>query len=491
MFFIQLNGRYRADCNELVKLFLPENSYAYIDSETESCLAVSSEDYLLQLKPRQDMRFLQGSLNRKGQVLFQDEIPIPNERSDPGKDIRMPLKLMIYSLLSRFTGKTLPWGALTGIRPVKIVNALLHQGESIESISQKMQGTYRVSEEKTRLSVEVALNEEKYLSVPPHSVSIYIGIPFCASRCLYCSFPSVSAQRCAGLTSDYLKALEREISWVADWMNKHHVLLDTVYIGGGTPTALSDAEFEKLLEDLVPKLPMHSVREYTVEAGRPDTINKLKLQSMKKAGVSRISINPQTMHDKTLRLIGRNHTAAQFTDAFQLAREEGFGNINCDLIAGLPSETVEDFQSTLEQIIPLNPESVTVHTMSVKRASRLHEEKDSFVRTPDDTVSAMIDRARVLLRQAGLRPYYLYRQKNILANLENVGYARPGFEGIYNILIMEEIQSILALGAGATSKIVFPDNRIERIFNVRNVEQYIQRIDEMLERKEALLGGLL
>lgn len=515
MVFIQLNERYRADCNELVKLFLPENSYTYIDedgSEPDLCqdsmddsrpclkfnktisgLEISATDHLIQFETRKsgDMNFLMGILSQGGQVLFRDEIPVPNQKPDPDKNLMMPLKLMIYSLLNRFTGKTLPWGALTGIRPVKLVNALLHEGESVDGIFRKMQEHCRVSGEKTRLAVEVALNEEKYLSVPPNSVSIYIGIPFCTSRCLYCSFPSVSTQRCANLTSGYLKALEKEIRWASGWLKKNHVLLDTVYIGGGTPTALSDSEFQKLLMELVPALPRDSVREYTVEAGRPDTINRQKLQTMKQTGVSRISINPQTMHDKTLRLIGRNHTAAQIPVAFQMAREEGFGNINCDLIAGLPSETLEDFQATIEHIIGLSPESVTVHTMSVKRASRLNEQKESFVRTADDTVAAMIDLARDSLQHAGYKPYYLYRQKNILANLENVGYAKPGYEGIYNILIMEEIQSILALGAGAISKVVFPGNRIERIFNVKNVEQYIQRIDEMLERKEAMLGNLL
>lgn len=553
MFFIQLSERYRADCNELVKLFLPENSYAYVDrigSETcsasaaecvnehkqfhrpgftsaakseqihdsendpehsliqgfdsnspicrqtgdyDSGLEVNSVDHFMQFETRKsgDMNFLRGSLSQGGKVLFEGELPIPNQKTDPAKNLMMPLKLMIYTLLNRFTGKNLPWGALTGIRPVKLVNASLHEGESVDGISRKMREYYQVSEEKTRLAVEVALNEEKYLSVPPDSVSIYIGIPFCTSRCLYCSFSSVSTQHCGNLTSEYLKALEKEILWTSGWLKKHHVLLDTVYIGGGTPTALSDSEFQKLLTELVPALPMGLVREYTVEAGRPDTINRQKLQMMKQAGVSRISINPQTMHDKTLRLIGRNHTAAQIPVAFQMAREEGFGNINCDLIAGLPSETLEDFQTTIEHIIGLKPESVTVHTMSVKRASRLYEQKESFARTPDDTVAAMIDWARDSLRNAGFRPYYLYRQKNILANLENVGYARPGYEGIYNILIMEEIQSILAMGAGAISKVVFPGNRIERIFNVKNVEQYIQRIDEILERKEAMLGNLI
>jgi len=232
---------------------------------------------------------------------------------------------------------------------------------------------------------------------------------------------------------------------------------------------------------------MKNIREYTVEAGRPDTLNYNKLNIIKNAGVTRISINPQTMQDKTLKLIGRNHTTGQVIEAFNMARDLGFKNINCDLIAGLPGENERDFEDTLNRIGELSPDSVTVHTMSVKRASRLINEIDRFTQTDDETVNNMVELAGAYLRSIGMHPYYLYRQKNILANLENAGYAKPGSEGIYNILIMEEVQTILAFGAGASSKIIYPENRIERIFNVRNVEQYIQRIDEMIERKADLL----
>lgn len=532
MLYIQLDESYRAEANELVKLFLAERAYIYISTEAEAKQQTSSTDWLLQfeLLSTKNEVFLQGSLTRNEEVLFQDQIPITaagqlnvlhlscmeQKDQDPitavepmdevfslkqthripitdadrelSKHLKTPMKLLLYGALSRLTGITLPWGALTGIRPVKIVNALLEKGESLSAVADKMQDFYKLSPEKTRLAIDVAVNERKYLTIGENSVSIYIGIPFCTSRCLYCSFPSVSTERYGNCISDYLKALEKEVQWTAVWLNRNGMLLDAVYIGGGTPTALPENEFSRLLCDIVPILPMETVREYTVEAGRPDTITREKLRCMKDAGVSRISVNPQTMQDKTLVKIGRSHTARQFIEAFQMARDEGFHNINCDLIAGLPDETLSDFESTFGQIRELNPESITVHTMSLKRASRLNEEKEHFTATPDDVVAAMVDLAAIRAGEMGLLPYYLYRQKNILANLENVGYARPGFEGIYNILIMEEIQTILALGAGATSKVVYPDNRIERIFNVKSVEHYIQRIDEMLERKAALLG---
>lgn len=534
MLYIQLDESCRAEANELVKLFLAENDYTYISTESEAIQQNSSGDWLMQfeLVSTNGGVFLHGSLTCNGEAIFQDQIvitaagqlneilsssldqndQIPITAVGPIDEVRLfgldqthrlpitvvgrglskklktPLKLLLYGALNRLTGKTLPWGALTGIRPVKIVNTLLEKGESLTAVAAKMQDYYKLSPEKTRLAIDVAVNERKYLTINENSISIYIGIPFCTSRCLYCSFPSVSTERYGNCISDYLKALEKEVQWTAAWLKGNGRILDTVYIGGGTPTALPEKEFNRLLHDIVPILPVETVREYTVEAGRPDTITREKLRSMKDAGVSRISVNPQTMQDKTLVKIGRSHTARQFVEAFQMAREEGFHNINCDLIAGLPDETLSDFESTLEQIRALKPESVTVHTMSLKRASRLNEEKEHFTQTTDDVVAAMVDLAAIRAGEMGFLPYYLYRQKNILANLENVGYARPGFEGIYNILIMEEIQTILALGAGATSKVVYPDNRIERIFNVKNVEQYIQRIDEMLERKATLLG---
>lgn len=516
MFFIHLPDLYRVEANLIVRLFLPENEYAYIAASskvfelstspeekaswsalfqcdqnhtTEKNKILSANDILMwfDLKKVADDIILQGNLSQNNRLLFREEIPVHPVRAALQQDIKMPLKLMLYKALSFYTCKTLPWGVLTGIRPVKIINKLLGQGDDIEEVTRHMQENYQVSKEKAQLSIEVALNQKKLLKRAPNAISIYIGIPFCTSRCLYCSFPSVSIQHYQYCIQDYLASLKKEIIWASQWIRGNGLSVDTVYIGGGTPTALSVEELKMLLDNIVQSLPMFQVCEYTVEAGRPDTISREKLKVLKSSGVSRISINPQTMQDKTLQLIGRNHTVEQFVEAFHIAREQGFHNINCDLIAGLPGESLEDFMVTIDQMKQLSPESLTVHTMSVKRASRLNEKRERFPNTSDDIVAAMIHLAKTSAKEMGLVPYYLYRQKNILANLENVGYAKPGFEGIYNILIMEEVQSIIALGAGAVSKIVFPNNRIERVFNVKNVEEYMKRIDQMLQRKENLL----
>ncbi len=487
MVYMELPEKYRADAAELVKLFLPNGSFSFVDCAPGTLPG----DLILKLEIENStgLSELKLSFQDNNHVLHTDTMPVDASNSEHDKELKMSLKLLIYRCLTRYTEKTLPWGVLTGIRPVKIVHSLLSEGWTEADVLSRLMEYYRVSEDRALLAIETARNERKLLEGRKHSVSVYTGIPFCAGRCLYCSFPSVSTDRYGYLTRSYLKALEKELRWTAEWLAERKIPLDTVYMGGGTPTALSEEELNLLLSGLVSVLPMDGAREFTVEAGRPDTLNREKFRIMKKAGVTRISINPQTMQDKTLRLIGRNHNAGQIVTAYNTAREEGFGNINCDLIAGLPEETEDDFQDTLVRIGELNPESVTVHTMSVKRASRLHEEQESFTRTPDEVVSNMIGHARRFLNGVGMQPYYLYRQKNILANLENVGYAKPGYEGIYNILIMEEVQSILALGAGAISKLLFPNGRIERIFNVRNVEQYIDRIDEMIERKKQMLDS--
>lgn len=487
MVYIQLTEKYRADAAELIKLFFRNGSFSFVDGTP----GILPGDLILNIEIENSagLSEVKLSLCDKYQILHSDTMLVNAFNTGYEKELKMSLKLLIYRCLSGYTGKTLPWGVLTGIRPVKIVHSLLSEGMTEAAILNRLMDYYRVSEEKALLAMETARNEMKLLEGRKNSVSVYIGIPFCAGRCLYCSFPSVSAERYGYLTESYLKALEKELIWTAKWLDERKIQLDTVYIGGGTPTAQPEKEFNLFLSELVPILPIDGVSEFTVEAGRPDTLNREKFRIMKNAGVSRISINPQTMQDKTLRLIGRNHSADQIVTAYKEAREEGFENINCDLIAGLPEETEDDFKNTLVRIGELNPESVTVHTMSVKRASRLHEEQVRFIQTPDEIVSGMIEHARCFLTRMGLMPYYLYRQKNILANLENVGYAKPGYEGIYNILIMEEVQSILALGAGAISKILFPGGRIERIFNVRNVEQYIDRIDEMIERKKQMLDS--
>ncbi|NLX76605.1 MAG: coproporphyrinogen dehydrogenase HemZ [Clostridiaceae bacterium] len=485
MVYIKISEEFQNGAQELLNLFFPGNGFVFVDDipEVSSCdilitLNIEIRDNGLDIK----IRMRQGNRN-----LYSETARIDNETG--AEKARTPVKVLLYNCLSHYTGRKLPWGSLTGIRPAKIVHSLLKEGLSPDDAYRKLINYYGLSDSKARLTVEVALNEAEYIRNAENKVSIYIGIPFCTSRCIYCSFPSAAIDRYEHLVSDYLKALYKEVQWACRWIREKNYTVDTVYIGGGTPTALPEKWLDYLLNRIVPVLPLDNIREYTVEAGRPDTLNIEKLRIIKNAGSTRISVNPQTMQDRTLKLIGRNHTTSQVIESFNMAREEGFDNINCDLIAGLPEETEKEFEDTLLKIGKLNPENVTVHTMSYKRASRLINEKDCFMQTDDETVNNMVELAGSYLRSIGMRPYYLYRQKNILANLENVGYAKPGTEGIYNMLIMEEVQTILAFGAGASSKIIYPGNRIERVFNVRNIEQYIQRIDEMIERKVKLLGS--
>lgn len=484
MLYIVIPEEFRSGAEELIKLFFPRNGYKFI--EKTDILDPNDIFISLDINDENDNHEIKICLKHEDEILYSESACI--EKKDECNRIRSQAKVLLYNCLSHYTGKKLPWGALTGIRPAKIVRSLLNMGLTSDEAYRKLTDYYKLSENKARLTVEVALNEMGFLKNAEKKVSVYIGIPFCTSRCIYCSFPSVEMSKFGNLVSDYLEALHKEMQWVAQWIRDRNLEIDTVYIGGGTPTAISESHLDYLLNSVVSVLPLENIREFTVEAGRPDTLNFEKLNIIRNAGVTRISINPQTMQEKTLKLIGRNHTASQVFEAFGMARALGFRNINCDLIAGLPDENERDFEETLARIGELSPDSVTVHTLSVKRASRLINEMEIIRQTDDETVNSMVETAGFFLRSMGMHPYYLYRQKNILANLENVGYAKPGCEGIYNILIMEEVQTILALGAGASTKIVYPEeNRVERVFNVKNVEQYIRRIDEMIQRKIKLL----
>ncbi len=399
-------------------------------------------------------------------------------------DTKNRLKQTLYQLLADYTGRTLPWGTLTGIRPVKITMRLLEEGQSEEEIRAYMRGMFFSTDEKIDLSIAIAQRERELLSSidSGRGYSLYIGIPFCPSTCLYCSFPSFSIEMWRDRVEEYLDALGKEIAAAAQMMGDRP--LHTIYIGGGTPTSLSPAQLDWLLARVEECFPLDNLLEFTVEAGRPDSITAEKLQVLKAHNIPRISINPQTMNQETLRLIGRAHTVEQTREAFALAREAGFDNINMDLIVGLPEEGIDEVRHTLDEIALLSPESVTVHSLAVKRAARLKMEQEQYAHLRIENTWEIIRLAQERCRDMGLFPYYLYRQKNTAGNFENVGYAVPGKEGIYNILIMEETQSILALGAGATSKAVFANGeRIERVGNVKDVGIYIDRVDEMIERK--------
>ncbi len=381
-----------------------------------------------------------------------------------------------------------PWGVLEGIRPVKLASKLLKSGKSYSEAVDAFAMEYGATREKAELAVRIANIEMPIIdAMDPKGISIYIGIPFCPTRCIYCSFVSNSGAKSAKMIPEYIECLKKEIEYTAGIVNDCGYVIESVYIGGGTPTTLDEKTLDGLLECIFEKFDLNHNREFTVEAGRPDTVTKEKLQIIKNYGIERISINPQTMNQEILDVIGRNHTPDDIRRAMHIARECGINTINMDIIAGLPGETLDMFKYTVEEVEKLNPENTTVHTMSIKRSSKLNETLNNYTLTNGNQVAQMVDFARNAIMSNGKEPYYLYRQKNMLGNLENVGYAKPGTESIYNIYIMEEVQTIISLGCGGVTKTVDRStDRIERIFNVKEPKDYILRIDEMLKRKDVL-----
>jgi coproporphyrinogen dehydrogenase HemZ len=399
------------------------------------------------------------------------------------RHIKRAAKGCLYDLLKQITGRRPPWGSLTGIRPTRLFYEALDQGKSADEAERFLTGDFDVSAEKASLVREIACVQRGVRAPAADEFDLYVGIPFCPTRCEYCAF---AAEAVAGgeLVAGYLAALEREIELTALMIARKGLRLRAGYVGGGTPTTLTAMQLDRLMASLQRSFPGAS--EWTVEAGRPDTFEREKLYALRNAGVNRICVNPQTFNDETLRRIGRLHTSRQTFDAFELARSAGFQNINMDLIAALPGESPADFSATLDAALGLAPEGITVHTLSIKRASRLHE--TGFKQGVPGVAGQMVDMARARLGEGGYQPYYLYRQKHMADDLENVGYARPRFACLYNIDNMEETTPILALGAGAISKWVYPrQRRIERAPNVRNIATYIQNVDEMARRKRALL----
>jgi len=532
MITVQLNeADFEYDIHSLVKAFYPQHDVLVKAMPREEF--PESVFHLVVNYDRKnnmiDFKFYeQEKMTLSGSVLvdFADRKKTKNE-----------LKQKLYYLLTLYTGKTLPWGTLTGIRPTKIPMELLEEGKSEDEIRSYMKETYLASDEKIELSLSVAKRELELLSRIDYEngYSLYVGIPFCPSTCLYCSFTSYPLAKWANRMDEYLDALEKEIAFTAEACK--HKVLNSVYIGGGTPTTLSAEQMDRLLtmignyfgiadeqgrmiyadehvnevevideaqnpmagagtenastdaENKMGKARKQTqLLEFTVEAGRPDSITREKLEVIHRHNISRISINPQTMKEETLRLIGRQHTVQQTIDSFKLAREVGFDNINMDLIVGLPEETIEDVRETMRQLEELDPDNITVHSLAIKRAARLRMQKEQYENLHIENTAQTIDLTAECCHEIGLEPYYLYRQKNMAGNFENVGYAKPGKAGVYNILIMEEKQTIMALGAGATTKVVFEDGkRIERVGNVKDIINYLDRVDEMVERKRELL----
>ncbi len=395
---------------------------------------------------------------------------------------------LLYKLLYDFTGLTQPWGILTGVRPVKLLRRLAEESSEEQAVK-KFEKDFFVSNEKIALSRETEHNERKILELSkPESFSLYVGIPFCPSRCSYCSFVMASIERAEKLIEPYTKLLCEEIKRTAEIANKLGLRLETVYFGGGTPTTLSAEQLDTVLGTVNKSFDMSTCREFTVEAGRPDTIDIAKLFALKENKVDRISINPQTVNDEVLKTIGRKHTAQQFFDAFELARKCGFDNINTDLIAGLPTDTPESFKNSLDSIVRLNAECITVHTLCMKRASRLTTEGVTLDLQQARDAREMLAYTQNILGQNEYIPYYMYRQSRMVGNLENVGWSKKGFESLYNVYVMDETHTILACGSGGVTKLKRnnPDY-LERIFNFKYPYEYIDRFDELIQRKSGIM----
>lgn len=448
-YFNEVENSY--EMREMVRMFLSVSSYQILDKDPWALESWPTSDILIR---------------------------VPN-----GLKEKNSAKRFLYNSLSKYTGLKPDWGIMTGVRPVKLTGELITIHHSLETVKTILLKEYYLSETKADLLLDTWKTQQEVKMYDDNkAVGIYIGIPFCPTKCIYCSFPSYPVN--TNRLRSYLEALRLEIAFVGQEIEKKGWYPESIYIGGGTPTTLSDSELEELLKQVHEFFNLDKIKEFTVEAGRPDTITQEKLKIISKYGVKRISINPQSMKEETLKRIGRFHKPEEIITAFNMAREFGFSFINMDLIAGLPGENTEDFIDSLQTILMLKPENITVHTLAVKRASKLKEMDMNYSFHQGKKVRKMIDKGSPILLRAGYRPYYLYRQKQMTGNFENVGYALPGTESIYNIKIMEENQTIIALGAGGISKAWYPkEKRLERIPNVSNYEIYIERIDEMIERK--------
>ena len=472
----------------MINIFLKEEFYAYDafhiakaffpDEEIKQHIVCDGK-VLLQMKKEEE-------------ILLELEEALGNTK----KEKKSFVNKKIYKELYKYTGKELAWGLLTGVRPTKLAMKKVEEGCTDEETVQWFQEQYMVTEKKAKLGVEIAKREKALLEQLDYEngYSLYVGIPFCPSICSYCSFSSYPLQEWTNQVERYLDALCKEISFVGEVSKEKK--LNTVYIGGGTPTTLEADQLDRLLTHMEETFSYEELKEFTVEAGRPDSITREKLEVLRKHQISRISVNPQTMQQKTLDVIGRKHTVQDVIDIFHMARELGFENINMDLIAGLTGENLSDMKDTLERVKELEPDSLTVHSLAIKRAARLGKTEGYREQlSTAEELSQMIELAADYAKEMDLVPYYLYRQKNIAGNFENVGYAKVDKAGIYNILIMEEKQSIIAVGAGASTKIVLPKGKeipdkktgelknIVRVENVKDVTEYMARIDEMIERK--------
>lgn len=448
-----------------------------------------AEQIVLLFFPDHENVFLSSTLTTSdGIVYVKTSAEVDGRKSshtETAKDVNLSkrslgnlVKRSAYFALRSLSGLPAPWGILTGVRPTKLIRILIDEGKSESEVRQILKEEYLVSDEKINLAIAVAQEESEYTQ-NVSEVCVYIGIPFCPTRCAYCSF--ISGTGAVATQEEYIRLLLLEIKRTGEIIKELDLSLRAIYIGGGTPTTLSPPLLEKLFDGINTYLPVYDGIEFTTEAGRPDTITDEKLKILKQYGTNRISINPQTLHDETLKRIGRRHTAGQFFEAFQSARENGFTNINTDLIAGLPGENLRMFCYTLDSVLALSPESLTLHTLYIKRASAIKQEGSPVYEEAE--TAEMLSYAYRTITEKGLRPYYMYRQKNTVGNLENVGYSVPGTASFYNTVTMTDCTHIFALGAGGVSRLLLPD-KLVRVFNFKHDDGYTRDFETILKRKE-------
>ena len=474
------NHKFHYEIENLCRLFFPNSKLKVIKDKKPQ----SDDDFIytnIYLEANKTIIKASVKFNGKFNEKYA-EVSINNP--DFENECERQLAIVLFLILVDITGIDPPWGILTGIRPVKLMRRLVKE-KGFKETSEYFKSVFKVSDEKTNLCCQTMLNEQKIIDLSRfNSFSLYVSIPFCPSRCAYCSFVSQSIEKAAKLIPEYVKLLCQELEYTAKIANELQLRLESVYIGGGTPTTLSPLEMSNLLGTIRNNFDMKFCREFTVEAGRPDTITDEILSVLKNFGVSRISINPQTLNDNVLKEIGRKHTAKQTIDAFNLARKYNFDNINMDLIAGLPNESYESFTNSVSKICEMAPEGITVHTLSMKKASNLTEKGNILYADDSVRASNMLRYISEVLNNNGYIPYYLYRQSRMVGNLENVGWAKKEKECLYNVYVMDETHTILACGAGAVTKLKQPDgDYLERIFNYKFPYEYISSFDEMLKRK--------
>lgn len=469
---INLNNlKYRYDIYQIFNLFYPYDAIEF--GEEESTFEVIVENHCIILK----------TAGKNLEKTFEEEVT------------KQHLKREIFKFLKSLTHKELPWGTLVGIRPSKIALDMVKAGYSNDDIIKYFRDNYLASEKKAQLCIDVAAREESFVNHDKNLVSVYVGMAFCPTRCVYCSFASNPIGGNKKLVEPYVECLKQEISAIAEYIKDKNLKVQCVYFGGGTPTSVDEKTFHGVMKEIYDDIiSQFNPEEFTVECGRPDSITEEKLKTMKDFKVNRISINPQTMNDNTLKSIGRNHDSKEVIEKFNLARSLGFDNINMDIIVGLPGEGLREINHTLDIIKKLSPDNLTVHGMSIKRASKLHEEivlKNTVKIAEQEELNKMYEATTKAAKELGMKPYYMYRQKNMVGNMENIGYSIEGKESIYNIQIIEEKQTILAAGADAVTKVVFLDeNRLERFADVKDVREYVKRLPEMVEKKIELLNTL-